>query len=295
MITTSTTEENPMTSPTILVTGATGTVGSALIPQLLARGVRVRAMTRNPGQSATGYEIVLADFNKPETLVAALDGIDALFLNSPSTEHASELQIRCAELAESLGVPRIVLLSQFGARLDSSVRFLRWHAEVENHLHGLELTGTVLRPNLYLQSLLTFSSTIARGTLTAPIGHATVSAIDTRDLAEVAATVLSTPGHENRTYTLTGPRAITHADIALAIATATNSPVVFRDVTEEEFASALENFLPAWQLHGLLEDYAHYKRGEATEVTTTVEDLIKRRPRDVTDFARDHALAFTQT
>ncbi|SDK03474.1 Uncharacterized conserved protein YbjT, contains NAD(P)-binding and DUF2867 domains [Lentzea albidocapillata subsp. violacea] len=281
-----------MNAPTVLVTAATGTVGSALVPALCSRGVSVRAMTRDPGRVVPGAETVVADLREPESLAAALKGVDAVFLNSPSTLDAAALQIRFADLARDAGVHRLVLLSQYGARADSPVRFLRWHAEVEAHVEKLGLDHTVLRPNLYLQALLAFAGPIAQGWFAAPIGDAAVSAIDTRDIADAAAAVLTGTGHTGRTYTLTGPRAVTHHEIAAALAAATGREVAFHDTSADQFAAALTGMLPPWQLDGLVEDYAHYARGEAAEVHTSVADLTGQPARDVTDFARDHATAF---
>lgn len=281
-----------MNTPTILVTGATGTVGTALVPALQARGATVRAMTRNPGRVIPGVETVVADLRDPASVTAALDGIDAVFLNSPSAPDAAALQIRFAELARDAGTNRLVLLSQYAARTDSPVRFLRWHAEVEAHVRKLGLDHTVLRPNLYLQALLAFAGTIAQGWFAAPIGDAAVSAIDIRDIAETAAAVLTTTGHTGHTYTLTGPRAVTHAEIAAAIGTATGRSITFRDAPADRFAAALAG-LPPWQRDGLVEDYAHYARGEAADVHTSVADLTGHPARDITDFARDYAAAFT--
>lgn len=196
--------------------------------------------------------------------------------------------------ARKAGVNQLVLLSQYAARTDSPVRFLRWHAEVENHVRTLGLDYTVLRPNLYLQALLSFAGTITtQGWFGAPIGDATVSAIDTRDIAESAAAVLTTSGHAGHVYTLTGPRAITHHQIAEALSAATGRTITFTDLPAAQFTAALAEFLPSWQLEGLVEDYAHYARGEAADVHTSVPDLTGHPARDVNDFARDYAAAFT--
>ena len=281
-----------MNSPTVLVTGATGTVGSALIPELQARGATVRAMTRDPRRAVPGVENVVADLKEPESVAAALEGVDAAFLNSPSEEGAADLQIRFADLAHKSGVRRLVLLSQYAARTDSPVRFLRWHAEVEEHVRRLGMDHTVLRPNLYLQALTDFAGTIAQGWFAAPIGGAAVSAIDTRDISASAAEVLTGEGHTGRIYTLTGPRAVTHDEIARALSTATGREITFQEATAEQFSEALAGVLPPWQLAGLVEDYAHYARGEAAEVHGAVTELTGRPARDVTDFAREHADAF---
>ena len=272
----------------ILVTGATGTVGSAIVPALQARGAHVRAMSRER-RDIPGASSVPADLRDPASLAAAATGATGLFLNSPSTPDAADLQRRFADIAQAAGVQRLVLLSQYAANVDSPVRFLRWHAEVEQHVRGLDIEVTVLRPNLYMQSLLAFAA--RTGVLAAPIGDAAVSAIDTRDIADVAAAVLTEDGHAGATYTLTGPSALTHAEIASALSTGSGRDIAFAPVTSGQFATALEGFVPQWQLDGLLEDYAHYDRAEASAVHTTVADLLGRPARGIEDFARDHAQA----
>ncbi|WP_228000517.1 SDR family oxidoreductase [Nocardia australiensis] len=281
-----------MKPPTVLVTGATGTVGSALVSALQARGATVRAMTRNPDHPVPGADTVVADLRDPASIATALDGVDAAFLNSPSAEDAAAIQIRFADIAHDAGVNRLVLLSQYAAHADSPVRFLRWHAEVEAHVQQLGLDHTVLRPNLFMQGLLGFAGTIAQGWFAAPIGDSAVSAIDSRDIADAAAVVLTSTGHTGRTYTLTGPRAVTHEQIARALSHATGQDITFQDSSVEQFTAALTGLLSPWHLAGLVEDYAHYARGEAADVHTSVADLTEHPARDISDFARDYAAAF---
>lgn len=119
-----------------------------------------------------------------------------------------------------------------------------------------------------------------------------VSAVDVRDIAAVAAISLTEAGHEGATYTLTGPASITHAQIAAALTSALGHDITFLDVPPEAFADSLQAVLPPWQVQGLLEDYAHYRRGEAASVSPAVAEITNRPPRDVNQFARDYAGAF---
>jgi uncharacterized protein YbjT (DUF2867 family) len=280
----------------VLVTGATGNTGRALLEDLTGRGVPARAMVRRDADRdrlPAGVQVAVADFDDGQAVAAALRGAGQAYLVTPSSERAAQQQKQFADLAVQAGVGHLVVLSQLAAKTTSPVRFLRWHAAVEEHVRGLGIGYTFLRPNLFFQGLLAFAKPIsAEGRFYAPIGDAKVSAIDVRDIAAVAAVTLTEAGHEGATYTLTGPAAITHQDIAAALTSALGRDIAFVDVTPEAFAASLSGILPPWQVDGLLEDYAHYRRGEAAEVATTVAEVTGRPPGDVGRFARDYARAF---
>ena len=280
----------------ILVTGATGNTGRAVVDALAERGAPVRAMVRTEadrGKLRAGVEVVVADFDEAAAVAAALDGAERAYLVTPSSEQAEEQQKRFAELAAKAGVRHLVVLSQLGSEEHSPVRFLRYHAAVEQHVRDLGIGYTFLRPNLYFQGLLMFAGSISdAGTFFAPIGDATVSAVDVRDIAAVAAVALTEDGHEGATYTLTGPEAITHSQIAAALSAALGRTVRFVDVPPEAFADSIRGLLPPWQVDGLLEDYAHYRRGEAAAVSPVIAEITGAAPRSIERFARDYAAAF---
>jgi uncharacterized protein YbjT (DUF2867 family) len=117
--------------------------------------------------------------------------------------------------------------------------------------------------------------------------------VDVRDIAAVAAVVLTESGHEGATYTLTGPEAITHSQIAAALTAALGRTVTFTDVPPEAFAASIRKLLPPWQVDGVLEDYAHYRRGEAAAVSPVVEQITGTAPYSIDQFARDYAAIFT--
>jgi uncharacterized protein YbjT (DUF2867 family) len=287
------TETNTMP---VLVTGATGNTGSALLTRLAKRGTTVRAMVRQQSDAAKlpeGVTAVVADFDDAESLAAALHGIGRAYLVTPSSEQAQAQQLRFADLAVQAGVQHLVVLSQLAAAEHSPVRFLRYHAAVERHVQNLGIDYTFLRPNLYFQGLLAFSgSIVADNRFYAPIGEARVSAVDVRDIAAVAAAALTETGHERQTYTLTGPTALTHTEIAAALSTALGRAITFVDVSPDAFARSLEGNLPPWQIAGLLEDYAHYGRGEAATITPIIEQVTGEPPTDLARFAHDYAPRF---
>ncbi|QNK81949.1 SDR family oxidoreductase [Nakamurella sp. PAMC28650] len=286
---------NDTTNP-ILVTGATGSTGSAIVKSLTDRGVPVRVMVRKPpaaGAFPSGTETVLADFDDQGSLAAALTGVRRAYLVTPSSERAQEQQDRFADQAAASGVERLVVLSQLGSASNSPVRFLRYHAAVEQHIRDIGVDYTFLRPNLFFQGFLAFAGLIAgQSMFFAPIGTSAISAIDVRDIASVAAAALVEDGHHRTTYTLTGPAAITHDEIAEAFSTALGRTITFSDAPPEQFGAALQGILPSWQIDGTLEDYAHYRRGEAADVSTAVIDVTGTPPRDIAQFCRDYAESF---
>jgi uncharacterized protein YbjT (DUF2867 family) len=283
-------------SSRVMVTGATGNTGRAIIDALIQRGAQVRAMVRTAADSSRlpdGVPVAVADFDDPASLAAALDGAERAYLVTPSSEQAEAQQRRFADIAVQTGVRHLIVLSQLAADEQSPVRFLRYHAAVEQHVRDLGIAWTFLRPNLFLQGLLAFAQSIAaERRFYAPIGDARVSAVDVRDIAAVAAAALTESGHEGATYTLTGPAAITHAEIAAALSDALGREISFIDVPPDAFAQSLKGILPPWQIEGLVEDYGHYRRGEAAAVSPAVGEVTGRPPRDVRQFARDYAHAF---
>jgi len=241
-----------------------------------------------------GVQAVIADFDDPASIAEALAGAGRAYLVTPSSERAEEQQRQFCDVAAKAGIRQLVVLSQLGADEHSPVRFLRYHAAVEQHVRSLGIPYTFLRPNLFFQGLLAFARPIAaEGRFYAPIGDARVSAVDVRDIGAVAAVTLTEPGHEDATYTLTGPAAITHAQIAEAMTAALGRQVTFIDVSPSAFADSLRGVLPPWQVDGLLEDYEHYRRGEAAAVSSAIAETTGTPPRDVVQFARDYAPAFS--
>ena len=281
----------------ILVTGATGTNGREILKALAAARVPAKAMVRSADDASDlppGMVPIEGDFDDEASLARALAGIERAFLLTPSTEHAEEQQKRYVAAAVNAGVRHIVKLSQFAAASDSPVRFLRYHAAVEEVIKASGLDWTFLRPNLFVQGLLQFAGMIRdKQMFTAPIGDARVSVVDVRDNAAVAAAALTQEGHAGRTYTLTGPEALSHAEMAERLSAATGCAIRFVDASDDDLRHAMAGVgMPEWQIEGLIEDCAHYARGEASVIEQGVRQATGRPARDFGGFARDYAGAF---
>jgi uncharacterized protein YbjT (DUF2867 family) len=273
-------------------------IGSLLADALLDQGVEFTVMLR-PGSSGDriagkpGVSSTEGDFDDSESLRRALEGVDRAFLLTNSTERTEAQQIAFVEAAQAQRVGHVVYLSQLAADPQSAVRFLRYHGAVEAALKNSTVGWTFVRPNLILQAYIPFAPMIAQGALQAPIGDQAVSVVDARDIAAVAAAALTEDGHVGKTYTVTGPAAVTHAEIATELGDAVGRTVRFESVPPEAFLAALTGAgMPEWQAEGLLEDYAHYVRGEASSVSPDVAQVTGTSPRSLRDFAHDYADAF---
>lgn len=288
-----------MKQTSIFLTGATGAVGSQLVQQLTSLNIGFKALVRTPARAEQlsklpHVEAIVGDLADPATFEYALHGIEKAFLLTNSSEQGESLQMGFAEAAHRAGVPHIVKLSQFAASESSPVRFLRYHARVENRIKELGFGYTFLRPNLYMQGLLAFKDQIKhRGQFFAAIGKARVSLVDVRDIAAIAAAALTEAGHENKTYDITGPDALSHYQLAEILSDALGKPVSFIDVSPDQMEKALAGAgFPEWQTGGLIEDYAHYAREEASAVSDAITRVTHKSPIDFEQFVKDHRFLF---
>lgn len=284
----------------ILLTGATGTSGSEIAKQLSAAGSHFRALVRdrrNAGPlSGLNVELVEGDLGKPETLTKLLEGIDhALLLSSPD-ERQVEFQGNFIEAAKRAGVSHVVKFSAIGAAPDSISKFLRWHAQTERQLEQSGMGYTLLRPSSFMQNFLQSAGTIqSQGAIYAPIGGAKISFVDVRDIAAVAVKALTEPGHEGKTYIITGPESLSHADVAEKLSKALAKKVNFVDLPPEAFKQAVMGAgIPEWLADGLNELYADWRTGSIAAVSPVVSDVAKKQPIPFDQFARDHMAAFSK-
>lgn len=285
---------------TILITGATGTVGSETVKVMSELDVHVRAGVHSliKGDRFRGLphvDMVHLVFQDPETLRVAFTGVDRVFLITPLMENQVEAAKKMIDMARQTGVRHIVRLSVSGAVVDSGIQLGRWHREVERYLEQSGIAYTHLRPTTFMQNFVTSAATsiCESNAIYMPLGHARINFVDARDVAAVVRAVLTEAGHENKVYEITGPEAITVNDVAHALTQATDRLITYVDVSEEAAMQAMrQRQLPEWLIAALAELHSVCKAGQATQLTDTIEKLTGRKPRTIFDFAQDYCACF---
>jgi uncharacterized protein YbjT (DUF2867 family) len=283
----------------ILITGATGTTGKEIVGEMKRLGVGgVRALVRDPARAAfireAGFELAEGDFDRPETLGAALEGVERVLLLTPPTPQTFAQQSAFVEAARRAGVRHVVKFSAFGADADAPEGFGKWHGQSEESLKSSGLAWTILQPNFFMQNVLWQARQIAATHfIYQPVGDARASFIDVRDIAAVAARTLTEEGHEGQTYVLTGPEALSYHDIAAKLSGATGREIKYMPITPEQFREgALGAGQPEWLVSALERLNELFASGRAAEVNDNVRRVGKKEPTTFEQFARDHAAAF---
>lgn len=288
----------------ILITGATGTVGLGLTAELLAEGVPFRALVRDPRRAARvlGPEVdmVEGDYEKPETLRAALTGIERLFLISPLTPRLADQERNMIDAAARAGVEHVVKLSTLGVLRDvdgpssPEPRQYPLHRLGEVRLERSGMAFTHLRPGPFMQNVLSFTPQIAsEGAFYGSWGDGRMGYVDARDVAAAAARTLTEDGHERGAYGITGPEALSQAEVAEKLSAATGKAVRYVDVPPEAAREGmLGRGMPRWLAGAMVEVMASIRRGGADETYDGVTMLTGRPPRSFDDFAREFAPMF---
>jgi uncharacterized protein YbjT (DUF2867 family) len=286
----------------ILVTGATGQIGRELVRELAGAHTKFRALVRSAGRAETvraaGAEAIVGDYADAAALRSALDDVRALFLLTPTAPDKVAVESRIVEEARRAGVSLIVKLSAMGADALDTMTFGRLHRDVERRIEDLGVARTLLRPSYFMQNYLLFADAIrTHGAIFAAAGLGRHADVDVRDIAAVAARVLTEEGHAGRTYELTGPEAQSLGDAARKIATIAGREVRFVDVPPEDARKAmLAVGISEWMADALNDLYAWYQRGEGitngSAVTLDVEEVLDRPPRAFEPFVRENVQAF---
>jgi uncharacterized protein YbjT (DUF2867 family) len=282
----------------ILVTGATGIVGSRVVHELQHRGVSVRAFARDTAKAANllgdGVELACGDLADAASVRRALQGVDRVFLACANHPRQVAYEIGVIEAAREAGIRRMLKLSALGAEIGSPVAFWDWHAQIERHLEASGIPAVVLRPSFNMTNLLGSAEQIkCAGSLFVPANGARVAMIDPTDVAAVAAVALTEDGHDGETYTLTGPEAISFERVAEELSNITNRPIQFVAVPDEAAQHALEESgMPEFVAGQIVAVFSLLRRGIQDYTTDTVRAIIGRSPHTFVHFAHEYADIF---
>jgi uncharacterized protein YbjT (DUF2867 family) len=283
----------------ILVTGATGLNGKALVRRLSARGVALRALVRSLEKAAElsglpNVEIVVGDMARPDTLSGPLHGVDRAMLISSSVPAMLEVQSSFIAAAATAGVKHVVKLSGIMPELDSPFRFARMHGEIERRLEASGMAFTHLRAGEFMPSYFRqVPSIIAKGALFLPMENARIASIDVGDLAEVADIVLTSPGHEGKIYPLTGPEALSMAEVAEKLSAVAGKKIQYVNVVPDDARKAqLAAGVPPYMADALAELFAERRKGKEAQVSPVTRTILGRRPTSFDEFAARNAAIF---
>jgi uncharacterized protein YbjT (DUF2867 family) len=280
----------------ILVTGANGRTGRAVVELLHGCDIPVRAMVRDAAK-ATGLpatEVVVADFSKPHTLPNVFEGIHEVYLTSAPDPEQVRMHRNFIRAAAQAGVRYIVRHSVRGADENSPIKIARWHAASQRELEASGIAWTHLQPVFNMQNFLRFASSIrSQGTFSAPMRDGAISMVDARDVAAVAVEALTTAGHESKTYLVTGPEPLAFADAAQQLSNVLGRPIRYVDVSSEQARNGmLAAGMPDWYVQDMLEFYAFYATGAGAFVSDVVSRIVGRQGRHFRQFVEDHRVAF---
>ncbi|MCZ4098463.1 NmrA family NAD(P)-binding protein [Streptomyces sp. So13.3] len=286
----------------IVIMGATGATGSALLQRLVALGVPSRALSRDPDRLWAGLdeaartlvEVRAADAQDPKSLRSAFHGADQLFISMVNSPAQVALETRAITIAADSGIRHIVKLSAPAAAPDSPVAISRWHHSIEEVLRDTGLTHTLLRPYAFMQKLLTLAPAIvARDVVLGALGDAACNYVDCRDIGDVAAEALLRPQIAGQTYTLTGRRTFSQPELAERLSLVLGRRIQYVDLPPAAMRQNLVEHggLPNWLASHIVEiQQLAVTRPE--QPTDTVSRILGREPRTLEAFLSENIQHF---
>ncbi|GHO58976.1 NmrA family NAD(P)-binding protein [Ktedonobacter robiniae] len=282
----------------ILVTGATSAVGKAVIKELLARKVPVRAFVRKTADAAKlqaqGVEAFLGDMTKQASVVQALQGIESVYLITPVAEHLLETEVLWAQEGKKAGIRHLVKQSEIGADPQSLSPLLHYHGKAEDAIRASGVPYTILRTLFLMQNfeLMYARPIITQGMMYAPLADARMSYVDARDIGAVAAHLLGEEKYQYKEYDVTGPEAITCTQLAEIFSSLLHTPVRYATISDEEAEKALLGLYSPWTAHAVVTLLQFYRQGGGDLVTRVIEDVTARKPCTVVTYLTEHLQTF---
>ena len=282
-----------------LVTGATGNIGARVVNGLLARGSRPRVLVRDAGKARALFgdcvDYALGDLSDPRLLAAACAGVDALFLVNSGADLARRDGLAAAA-AKAAGVGHLVKLSSLGARATgrAATAVALWHAVGEVAIRDSGVPHTFIQSVGFMSNALAWQAGIkAAGVVRASTGDGRIAMVHPDDLAAVAIAVLTAPAQGDRTLAVTGPAALTYAEMTALIGAAIGRPLTFVALSDAEARAGLAHTgMPPALIDALVTLWREVREGQVSVVTGDVERITGRPPTGFPRWAEENAAAF---
>ncbi len=277
----------------ILVTGATGTIGSFLLDELRKRNAEFVALVRDDAKveklNENGIQTVTGDLNNQESLLAAMNDVDKVFLLSTTSPQSPELQGNVVKAAKAKGIKHIVKIAARGSSPDADFNIGRWHGITEEEIRESGVPYTFIHAHTFMQNLFFDADSIEKeNAIYSSQGDGKIPMVDARDIAAVAAVVLTEPGHVGKTYVLTGPEAVSYHDIAAELSELLGRKINYVAQTAEEGHKAmLASGMPEWLVDDMTLLNRRYAKNEAAEVSPDVERVTGRKAIPLKQFLND--------
>jgi uncharacterized protein YbjT (DUF2867 family) len=276
----------------ILVTGATGHVGSELVKALSKRNAEVRVLVRKAGAAfPDGVEVSIGDLLDPVSVRKAMTGVDKLYLLNAVTPDELTQGLIAYDLARRMELTHVVYHSVFRAEQFKDVPHFASKLAIEGALHQFAVPFTIIRPNYFFQNDAQLKDPLTKaGIYPMPLGSVGISAVDIRDVAEAAAVALTSEGHEGKTYNLNGPEALSGPKVAAIWSSLLGKEVRYPGEDMDAFEEQMRNQAPSWSAFDIRMMFQGYlERGFAADEgdLEALTALLGHTPRRYQDFARE--------
>ncbi len=275
-----------------LIIGATGNVGKELVKLLPSAGIPfilgVRNVQKAKEMFEPGHTLVPFDYDQQDTYKPALEEVEKLFMVAPPiAEGALHKAYTLIDAAQKVGIKHLVFISASAIEVDAQLPL----GQIEKYITQSSLPYTILRPTWFMQNFSNWAATTAgTGAFYLPAGEGKAAFIDTRDIAMVAAKVLADGAYLNQTLLLTGPQLLNHNEVAQAIGQAIGRQVAYIPVKDEDYIATLIQYGQSKEFaEFLVYIFSMIRDGKEARNTTTVEEIIGRKPVSITQYAQEYA------
>jgi uncharacterized protein YbjT (DUF2867 family) len=282
----------------ILLTGATGKTGGETAKALAARGVKARALVRDPAKGASlaalGHEVVAGDVGDAASVRKALAGIERVLVLLPNSQQQEAMEKQLVDLAKAAGARHVVKLSSMEAMASATTPIPMAHWAVEEHIRKSGLAWTMVKPNFFMQNLLGSAQSIKdKKSFSFPFANGRTAMADARDIGAVTAEALAGKGHEGKSYEITGPELLDFHQVAERFSEVLGTRITYVPADPAVFRGIMQKVLPnAWHADAVVQLFAEIAAGGLNYTTDTFRQLMGRAPISLAQFIRDHLNAY---